>query len=363
MALFCSMALLSLETPGVAHGRGRDDTGGADATIRVGVLSLFHTREILVTATSSQALIVSAEEHELVLESSGVPSATIKLQGAELAISSGSKAFRASRIKVAGRGNDVVDFTLAVPGRITRPYHGALEIMPVAGELEAIVTLNLEMAVASVVAAEGSPETPLEALKAYAIAARSYFVAGRGRHRDFDFCDTTHCQFLRTLPSPTSNFARAVESTRDLILEYHSAPFAAMYTRSCSGRTHTPAQLGLTNSVYPYYSVACEHCRLHPARWTSRLSAKDAAFLQAGNESVRLAIDRRLGWSAVPSNDFSVNIDGERAVLTGIGNGHGIGLCQAGARAMAESGADYRQILQHYYPNTEIVERSVSRHH
>src|ERR1039458_7897639 len=41
---------------------------------------------------------------------------------------------------------------------------------------------------------------PSEALKALAVAARSYFVAGKGRHRDFDFCDTTHCQFLREAP-------------------------------------------------------------------------------------------------------------------------------------------------------------------
>jgi len=42
----------------------------------------------------------------------------------------------------------------------------------------------------------------------------------------------------------------------------------------------------------------------------------------------------------------------------GVGNGHGIGLCQAGAKAMAESGAGFREILEHYYPNTEIVKHS-----
>src|SRR5208283_1270192 len=63
--------------------------------------------------------------------------------------------------------------------------------------LTAVVTMDLEPAVASVVAAEGTVDAPSEALKALAVAARSYFVAGKGRHRDFDFCDTTHCQFLR----------------------------------------------------------------------------------------------------------------------------------------------------------------------
>jgi stage II sporulation protein D len=47
--------------------------------------------------------------------------------------------------------------------------------------------------------------------------------------------------------------------------------------------------------------------------------------------------------------------EGEQTVLQGVGRGHGIGLCQAGAKAMAEAGADFREILAHYYPNTVII--------
>jgi stage II sporulation protein D len=46
--------------------------------------------------------------------------------------------------------------------------------------------------------------------------------------------------------------------------------------------------------------------------------------------------------------------EGERFILQGTGQGHGIGLCQSGAKAMAEEGADFRLILTHYYPNTTI---------
>ncbi len=79
-----------------------------------------------------------------------------------------------------------------------------------------------------------------------------------------------------------------------------------MYTRSCSGRTHTPAEVGLAAAAYPYYSVECKHCLTYPARWSSRISAQDAAALRSSDEAARLNIDRRLGWSAVPSNDFVV---------------------------------------------------------
>ena len=65
-------------------------------------------------------------------------------------------------------------------------------------------------------------------------------------------------------------------------------------------------------------------------------------------------MDRRLGWDAVPSNNFSAHSDAQGVVLEGTGEGHGVGLCQAGAKAMAQAGATFREILDHYYPNTTL---------
>jgi stage II sporulation protein D len=294
----------------------------------------------------------------MVLENSGVSSATVRIDGSNLVVSSGRLELHATKVTVAGRGNEFADFIFEIPGKIKRQYHGTLGITPSSGDLLSVVTLDLETAVASVVAAESAPDTPLEALKAQATAARSYFIAGRGRHRDFDFCDTTHCQFLREAPPAGSRAAVAVEATRGLVLAYQSRPFAPMYTRSCSGKTRTPAQVGLPAAAYPYFSVDCEYCRRHPVRWTSYIPAHQAESLRASDETARLAVARHIGWSAVPSNDFSFAKDGDRILLRGTGNGHGIGLCQAGARAMAESGAGFREILLHYYPNTDVVRHS-----
>jgi len=151
-----------------------------------------------------------------------------------------------------------------------------------------------------------------------------------------------------------------------MILAYDSHPFAAMYTRSCSGHTHTPADLALPTSAYPYYSVDCKYCREHPAHWSTTISAKDAAALRRSDEPSRLTVVRRLGWSAVPSNDFTVrkekrhkgNRGEDEVILEGVGQGHGIGLCQSGAKAMAQDGATFREILSHYYPNAAVVEAS-----
>jgi stage II sporulation protein D (peptidoglycan lytic transglycosylase) len=336
-------------------GRAGGVAARSDEAVTVSVLGLFHPREFVVSAPAGHALILQAGEQNVVLESSGISSATVRIDGSNLVMSSGRRDLRSTKVTFAGRGNESEDFILEIPSKIKRQYQGTLEIRPASGILVSVVTLDLETAVASVVAAESAPDTPVEAVKAYAIAARSYLVAGHGRHRNFGFCDTTHCQFLRAAPPAGSRAAVAVEATRGLVLAYQSRPFAPMYTRSCSGRTRTPAQLGLPVAAYPYFSVDCEHCRRHPVRWTSYISAQEAGSLRASDETARLATAHHLGWSVVPSNEFSFAKDGDRVLLTGVGNGHGIGLCQAGARAMAESGADFREILEHYYPNTDIV--------
>ncbi len=327
-------------------------------SVRIGVLGLFHPKELVLRPCPGHALVLRVGGQSRLLEGSGIRAATVRMRGAETEITVGEQRFRAAQIDVAGRDNEPEDFILEIPGKIKRPYYGTLNIKPSSDSLLAIVTLDLETAVASVVSAESMPGTAPEALKALAIASRSYFVSGRGRHRGFDFCDTTHCQFLRTPPGRSSPVGHAVASTRGLILAFRSQPFAAMYTRSCGGRTRTPAELGIVSGGYPYYAVECSYCRKHPVRWTSQVSAEDARALRAGTESARLTIAHRLGWSAVPSNDFSAENAGDNVLLKGVGNGHGIGLCQAGARAMAASGSNFREILEHYYPNTTIISLS-----
>jgi len=354
VALVSCLSCPNLTT--AVHGQTSARQSFSAPDVRIGVLGLFHPREFRVQSIASQSLVLHAGSESVALEpSSAVGAATIHLSDDGLTVTTRERVFHASRVSVGSRDGEPADFILTIPGKISRRYHGTLEIRPSSASLLAILTVDRETAVASVVAAESDPDTPLEALKAQAIATRSYFVAGRGRHHDFDFCDTTHCQFFRNPPAHGSHPDIAVEATRDLVLAYDDQPFPAMYTRSCSGRTHTPSELGVRPTAYPYYSVACEYCRSHPANWTTRLSTHDAASLHSSDELARLKIDRQFGWSTVPSNDFVVTREGDQVLLRGVGNGHGIGLCQSGARAMAKAGATFQEILDHYYPNTAIV--------
>jgi stage II sporulation protein D len=67
-----------------------------------------------------------------------------------------------------------------------------------------------------------------------------------------------------------------------------------------------------------------------------------------------LAIDRRLGWNAIRSNSFTEHVENTTTNIEGIGQGHGVGLCQRGATEMARQDASFGEIIGHYFPNTQL---------
>jgi hypothetical protein len=324
--------------------------------VQIGVLGLFHPRELTLSAGGKEAIVVTAGDKVFVLEPGARSSvARIHVSNGDLLVEFGGQLVQAGEILAAGRNKSSTSLLLRVPGRVSRKYQGTLEVKAIGGEVVPIVTMDLETAVASVVAAESARDAPLEALKAQAVVTRSYLVAGKGRHRNFDFCDLTHCQFLREPPSPESPASVAAAETRGMVITFEEKPIAAMFTRSCSGHTQTPTELGISLNNYPYYSVECDACYKSPQRWTCRISAQEAARLAGKGEAGRLAVNRRLGWNTVRSNNFKVQKEDGEVILEGTGEGHGIGLCQRGAKAMAEGGASFREIIGHYFPNTALI--------
>jgi stage II sporulation protein D len=323
--------------------------------VRIGVLGIFHPQQLTLSPVAREAIVLSASGQKFFLQAGSSPAiAYIRIAATQLAVEIDGKIIKANEIHAASANDAMTGFVLGVPEKISRHYRGKLDIRVVDGALVAVVTMDLETAVASIVQAESAADSPLEELKAQAVATRSYLVAGKGRHIDFDFCDLTHCQYLREPANADSPAAFATAATRNLILTFDEKPIAGMFTRSCSGQTRTPAEIGIPDNGYPYFSVRCDVCYKNPVRWTRQVSPQDADILFAQREVGRLAVNRRLGSSAVPSNNFTARkVDGE-VLLHGTGEGHGVGLCQRGARAMATDGAGFRKIILHYFPNTKI---------
>ena len=102
-----------------------------------------------------------------------------------------------------------------------------------------IVVMPLEQYVAGVLMGEASTMTSAEALKAMAVAARTFAVGHLRRHaaEGFDFCETTHCQDLRTNVEPSNAITEAVEATEGEMLWYEGKLAPTYYSRHCGGQS------------------------------------------------------------------------------------------------------------------------------
>jgi len=328
--------------------------GAQQQQIRFNVLGLFHARELQLEPVGESVLSVTASDAPSTSSRilNGEPAhrqLLFRAEGDRVVVGSAS----AASWTATARDGTSVAFRLTVPGKIHRVYFGQLTLRARNGELLADVAMDRETAVASIVAAEMDSSAPLEALKAQAVATRSFLAAG-ARHLDFDFCDTTHCQFLRSPPHANSRVSQAVQATRGLLIEYRGKPLAALYFSRCGGHTRSLREVGMEpGESYPYYSVLCFWCRRHPLLWHSTVDSQEP--LKPHDEAERIHAARQWGWSAIPGSDFTATENSSGQQLEGHSLGHGVGLCQFGAIGMARAGATFRQILAHYYPNTSLA--------
>jgi stage II sporulation protein D len=136
-----------------------------------------------------------------------------------------------------------------------RPYRGRIEVFTnLRGSLTVVNELGLEDYVRGVVANELSPGgyPAIEALKAQAIAARTYALKNRGQFmaQGFDLLPTTRSQVYRGLTSENALSTRAVDETRGIVATYAGEPINALYTSTCGGRTENSENI--FNDAIPY---------------------------------------------------------------------------------------------------------------
>ena len=322
----------------------------APVTVRIGVFGLFHSRQLTIHPHEGRPFTLTCGKNRFRIE--GSQSAQLTLAGQAVECRAGDLAALSAQASIL---NTNAGFVLEIPGKIERHYRGALTVRPAGGELQPVISMPLETAAASIVAAEAPANANAAALQAQAVVTRSYLAAGP-RHGFFDFCDTTHCQYLAAPPAPGVPASQATSATSGMVLSYRGEAVRALYSARCGGATRTLEDIGLKPQNYPYYRVACSSCIRAPDRWTRLLKKQQAGALiqQPGNETARLHLVRRLGWQALPSNNYQISTTASVTTFEGTGSGHGVGLCQQGSIGLASEGLGLQSILSHYFPNASL---------
>jgi stage II sporulation protein D len=203
-------------------------------------------------------------------------------------------------------------------------YRGVLEVRPAANErLTVVNVVNVEDYLRGVVPNELSPEAfpQIEALKAQAVAARTYALSHLGDYsaRGYDVCATASCQVYRGQSSEQTLTDQAVEETKGIVATWRGRPIHAYYTSTCGGHTEDGKAIFDDNAPY-LRGVACV-----PERWsrlTVRTKASPRRDLPGGPETARnLALLRALGIvdaaDADPARLRGIPSDAEHLLASG----------------------------------------------
>jgi stage II sporulation protein D len=308
--------------------------------------------------------------------------APVKVSPAPGGFKLGTERFQCAALDVRpeGRGKVTVD---------GRPYPGSIRVIR-AGERVAVINIvDIETYLAGVVGGEMPANWPREALKAQAVAARTYalsFQQGR-TDAEWDLTSTVEDQVYRGGP-PQRSVLEAVNATRGQVLLHEGRLFPAFFHSTCGGHTESPG-VTLAKPEFDFLEgVPCEFCAKSPyAEWSERISRRELSATLAladgsvgsliigvlvttgenssgravkvswsGGETLVPIVDfrRAVGWMRVKSGRFECRVEGDALVFAGRGLGHGAGMCQYGCKGMAEAGYTYDRILAHYYRNTVL---------
>jgi stage II sporulation protein D len=296
---------------------------------------------------------------------------------------SGAKLRLQSRL--LGWNKQAIDFPVEVVA--TRNGLLLIGIMPMNRYLQGVVPHEMP------------PTWPLEALKAQSVASRTYAMwkMKNGVHINFDIRPSILDQVFRLDRYGSShrvhpNVVKALQQTEGMYIGgARTSAIKAYFHSDCGGGTDS-AEAIWGDGQRTTTSVQDLACSKRKSEWSSkwpleRLKQKimSTYFLPADLElqdvivrnqlkSARVEfvdlmfskgifkrvrgedLRRLLGYEKIKSTRFQVNKSGSSWVFSGRGFGHGVGMCQWGARSMAQSGKSFKKILAHYYPNTRLKE-------
>ncbi len=282
------------------------------------------------------------------------------------------------------------------PTEAPSPPAETIRLLTAAGTVEEV---DVQRYLAGVVAAEMPADFPLEALKAQAVAARTYaiYCADGNKHGEADVCaDPGCCQAYQDEAARHEkwggDFERceqrirgAVDGTAGEVLLYEGRAVFAAFHASSAGATEDCGEVWNprpylvsvstpeTAETVPNFisSLRCApldfrdtllsafpDCDLsgEPEDWLGALTRDQSgrvSTVELGGVAIRGTQLRTL--FSLRSTAFTLEYTDGWFVFTVAGHGHGVGMSQYGAKLMAETGSDYKSILAHYYPGTELV--------
>lgn len=291
----------------------------------------------------------------------------------------------------------------SLPLKITSPsfiivnkkiYRGNIIIrLSQKSKLNIINEVYIEDYLKGILPKEANSTWPIEALKTQAVISRSYVLKNLKKHSKdgFDVCSTVHCQVYGGASTETKVCNEAVVQTEAEVVTYDNKIAQTLFHSSCGGHTEDPKYVwNWTTKTPPYLKgLKDKYCKENPNQnWTSAIKeqtirekltkagykvgkikniktkgktpglAKEyiiientKATLKLNSYKFRITIDP---WLIKSTMINSIKKQKDSFIFKGNGWGHKVGLCQWGSKFMADKGFSYKQILQFYYPSTDI---------
>jgi stage II sporulation protein D len=271
------------------------------------------------------------------------------------------------------------------------PYRGAFLIIAERKGLSVVNSVQMEHYLLGVVPKEMPAFWAKQALMAQAVASRTYamYVREKSKNKQYDIEATKLSQVYGGYNAESPRSSIAINETRDQVMT-HDGKFIVAYFHSNSGG-HTESPKNVWKADVPYLrAVPDKFSKNVPgSNWEYFLSnedtcenlARDGFFLgdihnlktlgqSSSGRTLKVIISSEKGTYKMSSNNFRITIGSNKIkstlfnaftfsdgiFLQGKGFGHGVGMSQWGARRMAQKGANYKDILKHYYQNIEIAQ-------
>lgn len=311
----------------------------------------------------------------------------VKVAMTQNAIMIGPNEYITRRLRIIAKK----DAALYVEGR-KRRYRNQIDIIRTKDDKFLVVNvLDLESYVKGVLYHEVPHRWPLNAIKAQAIATRTYalYQVAENEEQEFDVTSDIYSQVYGGRSAERHRTNIATNRTRGKILTYNGKVLPAYFHSNCGGHTESAAELW-KHDLPPLKGVKCGFCARAPGyQWSKNFRSGDiqdklnAHGFKLGLIKEISVLDRTktgriknlkittrdgetitisgvrfreiVGPNVIKSNAYNIKMQGYYFDVSGRGWGHGVGMCQWGAYKMSREKYKYTSILNYYYPGAKIT--------